>query len=435
MKKHLLTFLLLALGMIVNAQTPAITAVGTVGVEREITIGLNKAGSVSIDWGDGNLIEQSSTQAYDGWDGGIVFKGTPVQEGNIKIYGDSIIYIEAVGRFNEDKSDIPNALVSIDLSKATELTEAALNTNKFENINVANNTKLKNLNVANNKLENIDVTALTELATLTINDNKITELDLSKNTKLTTLMLTNNKVQTLDLSNNKILKTMTCLNNELTSVNIGANEAKNHTFQFGGNKLTTFSLKEVTNLSGSYVYLRDNELTEVELPAAVKRLWLDGNNFTLAQLYAYKSMATQTFTYATTYTKESAQAPMTIEAKGNVVDLSEQAMLGETATTFVWKNTNGETLVEGTDYTVSNGVFTFANNQTAIYCEMTNAELNAFTAEKPFKTVAVDVEFDGIQVLNPAQIGDGIWYNLQGIRVENPSKGLYIKNGKIYFVK
>ncbi len=431
MKKHLLTFLLLALGMIVNAQTPAITAVGTVGVEREITIGLNNAGSVSIDWGDGNLIEQSSTQAYDGWDGSIVFKGTPVHEGNIKIYGDSIIYIEAVGRFNEDKSDIPNALLSIDLSKATELTEAALNTNKFENINVANNTKLKNINVANNKLENIDVTALTELATLTINDNKITELDLSKNTKLTTLMLTNNKVQTLDLSNNKVLKTMTCLNNELTSVNIGANEAKGHTFQFGGNKLKTFSLKNVVDLSTSFVYLRDNELTEVELPATVRRLWLDGNNFTPDQLYTYKSMATQTFTYATTFTKEWAQAPMAVEAKGNVVDLSKQAMLGETATAFVWKKADGEALVEGTDYTVANGVFTFTTNQTAICCEMTNAELKDYT----FKTVAVNIEFDGIRVLNPAQVEDGNWYNLQGIRVENPSKGLYIKNGKIYLVK
>ena len=30
---------------------------------------------------------------------------------------------------------------------------------------------------------------------------------------------------------------------------------------------------------------------------------------------------------------------------------------------------------------------------------------------------------------------DGVYYNLQGQRVDNPSKGLYIKNGKKVLIK
>ena len=82
---------------------------------------------------------------------------------------------------------------------------------------------------------------------------------------------------------------------------------------------------------------------------------------------------------------------MEITADGSVVDLSSEAMLGETATVFTWKTSDGTTLVEDTDYTVENGVFTFLAVFENIYCEMTNAELPAFTAEKPFKTTQVSV--------------------------------------------
>ena len=133
-------------------------------------------------------------------------------------------------------------------------------------------------------------------------------------------MLSGNKLKTLDFSNNPLVKTFTVLNNELTDVTIGANTATGHTFQFGGNKLTSFSLKDATNLANSFVYLRDNDLTTLELPEGktVKRLWADGNAFTLAQLYALKSLASQTFTYATTFTKAQAQQPYAIAESINV---------------------------------------------------------------------------------------------------------------------
>lgn len=415
---------------------PAITATGTVGVERTISVGLNGAGKVSLDWGDGILVEQTTTQAYDGWDGKTDFTGTPTGSGKIKIYGDGITYLSANGKFNEDKTDIPNALTAIDVTNAPDLTELEINANKISSINITKNAKLAKLNFANNQVASIKLDQNTELTNLTANDNLLTAIDLSKNTKLTAVVFSNNKLTELDFTNNPLVKTFTCLDNELTSVTIGDNTASGHTFQFGGNKLTTFSLKQATNLATSFVYLRNNQLTELELPAAVRRIWVDGNKFTLAQLNEFKALATQTYTYATTFTGEFAQAPYEIPENINVnatVDLSSQATLGTTATNFVWKTADGTALTEGTDYTVSNGVFTFLTEQESIHCEMTNAELPAFTAEKPYLTTNMKVEgTDGIDSIESDGVnGAKVWYNLAGQRVAQPStKGVYIRNGK-----
>ncbi len=442
MKRSLLLLSGLLLGFSIKAQEARITATGTVGEQRTITIGLNGAGTVKLDWGDGTLVEKTTTQAYDEYDGSAEFTGIPANEGIIKIYGEGIVYFGANGKFNADKTDIPNALTALDVTKATDLTEIAVNANKLTALDLSKNTSLAKLNIANNQFESINLNANTELVNLTANDNLLTELDLSKNAKLTTMVLSNNKLKTLDFTNNPLVKTITCLNNELTSVTFGENTASKHTIQFGGNKLTTINLSGFTDFSGTYLRLRDNELTEIVLPGKINQIWADGNHFTLAQLYALQMLSQiKNFTYATSYTKEYAQAPYEIPEKIDVngtVDLSSQATLGPTATNFTWKTADGTTLVEGTDYTVSNGVFTFLTGQEAIHCEMTNAELPAFTAAKPYVTTTMKVEgTTSIQSVTDGESnGNSVWYNLNGQRVAQPTqKGLYIRSGKKLIVK
>ncbi len=415
------------------AQTPAITF-NAPAVERTITVGLGAAGKVSVDWGDGNKVEKEAAAAYDGWDNSLEFTGTPT--GTVKVYGEGITYFQAFTAPLEAAAT--NGITSIDLSNAATLTELDIHQNNLKSIDLSDLTALTSLTAGANDFTTIDLSANTELTKIDLsnvkNNGVLTALDLSKNTKLTTIVASGNQLTTLDFSNNPLIKTFTCLYNQLTSVTIGANTAKGHTFQFGGNKLTKFSLKDATNLSTSFVYLRDNELTELELPTAVRRIWVDGNNFTLAQLYAMKSLASQTFTYATTYTKENAQAPLAITTDGGKVDLSAQAKLGETATVFTWKDAEGTALAEGTDYTVADGVFTFLKSFNAIHCEMTNAELNAFTAEKPYKTTAIDVIASGINDIK-AQDGKAQIFNLAGQRVATLKKGINIMNGKKVMVK
>ena len=376
------------------APDPVITFVSPVGAERSITVGLNAAGTVGVDWGDGVITEQTTTQAYDGWDGSVSFTGTPAGEGIVKIYADGLIYLGANGKFNEDKSDIPNGITSIDLTKAVDLEELLLNVNKLDNIDLSQNAKLTSLNIANNMFSDIDLSANTALTSLTANNNNFETLDISKNTALTTLYINANKFKAVDFTANTVLKSIYAQENEIESVVIGPNEAKGHTMNFSNNKLTSFSLADAANITTSYIYLRNNQLADssVVLPTAVKRMWLDGNNFTLAGLYAYKAMATQTFTYATTFATEFAQAPLAITSEEGVIDLSAQAKLGESATAFTWITAANDTLVEGTDYTVVDGVFTFMTSNDSIRCYMTNAELPNFTDKVPYVTTWTSVE-------------------------------------------
>ena len=382
---------------------------------------MNAAGTVKVDWGDGTLSEQTAAGAYDGWDNGLEFTGTP--SGIVKIYGEGVNYFQAFTKYTDDA--IVGGITSVDLSNATAITELDLHQNSLSSVDLSKLTALTSLMIGVNEFESIDLSANTELTMLDISDGKnagkLTSIDLSNNTKLTKVVLSGNKLSVLDLSKNPLVKTLTVLNNELASVTFGENTTSKHTINLGGNKLTSVDLSGFTTYSGTYLRVRDNELKEIVLPGKIGQIWADGNAFTLSQLYALKSQA-NTLTYASTYTKPEAQ--------------HSEAMLGESATVFTWKTSDGMALVEGTDYTAENGVFTFLAAQKDIYCEMSNAEFPLFTAEKPFKTTSVTIEeAAGICSLKVSDSNSTPIYNLKGQRVSGHTKGIVIKNGKKVFVK
>lgn len=438
MKKNILTILALLANVVLTAtaqDTPAITFEGSAGVERTITVGLNAAGTVKVDWGNGVLDSKDATEAYDlTWDEkGVEFTGTPT--GTVKIYANGIVAFDGAGKFNEDKTDIPNAITAIDVTGAPELVNLFLNANKISTIDLSKNTKIGKLNIANNQLTAINLSSMAALTSFTANDNQLAELNLNANVALTTIILSNNKLKTLDFTNNPLIKTFTVLNNELTSVTFGENTAKNHTIQFGENKLTGIDLSGFKTFSGTYLRLRDNNISKaanIVLPGKIGQIWADGNALPLNELYELKSKA-KTVTYASTYTKAQAQQPYAIAESINVgetVDLSSQAKLGEIATVFTWKNAEGTALVEGTDYTTNNGVFTFLTAQEAIHAEMTNAELSEFTAEKPYTTTTLKVATTTGITSMKATYGQSVYYNLYGQRIAAPAKGMFIQNGK-----
>ena len=373
-----------------KAQEPAITLTAP-AVERTITIGLNAAGKVQIDWGNGEKVEQEAAGAYDGWDNGLEFTGTP--SGEVKIYGEGIKYFQAFTKYAAGADVITDGITAIDLSKATTITELDLHQNNLATVDLSKLTDLTTLTIGVNNFETIDLSANTELTKLDISDGKnkgvLASIDLSANTKLTNIVLSGNKLTSLDLTHNPVAKTITVLNNQLTSVTFGENTTSKHTINLGGNKLTSLDITQFTTFDGLYLRVRDNELSEIKLPGKIKQLWADGNSFTMAQLYELKALA-GTLTFTTTFTKPQAQAPYAIAEKmeiGASVDLSSQAKLGETATKFAWINKQ-DTLKAETDYTVENGVFTFLTAQDSLYCEMTNAEL----PNLKYHTTATQVE-------------------------------------------
>lgn len=106
-------------------------------------------------------------------------------------------------------------------------------------------------------------------------------------------------------------------------------------------------------------------------------------------------------------------------------------------TTFSFVTATGTALVEGTDYeATAPGKFKFLKEQTEkVHAVMLNEAFPKFTAAAPFVTTEFTIpESVGIKTLNTATAAGKV-YNLQGVEVQQPVKGLYIQNGKKVLVK
>jgi len=172
-------------------------------------------------------------------------------------------------------------------------------------------------------------TVLTEVKNPNIHDGEST-IKIYGQT-ITTLDCSNDSISSLDVSNCLSLKKLICSNNRLETLNVAQNT-------------------NLVTLDCSF-----NHLTFSDLPLP-KSSFLN-------------------YTY-------SPQIPISIKKTlyaGDVINLSAYLFVVDGSgtlhsTLFTWKNGVGETLVQGTDYTLSSpGIFTFSKKPNHIvYCEMTN---------------------------------------------------------------
>ena len=393
MKKYLHLFLFALLSISAQAQlTPAITLTAEVdGNQREFTFAVaDTPHTLQIDWGDGTLVETEEIPVNsDGWTYQSVY-GTPVGNGEIKIYGDGITLFYCSSRVDGaqitalDVSGAPmldelvcntNSITTLDLSSNTALTDLTCSNNPIAVLDLKANTALTSIEATNMQLESIDLTNCTALTTLRLNDNRLTDIDLSANTELASLYLLDNQITDIDLSKNTKLTYVSLNNNLLTSVDVTACE----------------------NL-GSF-FCMNNLLTEANFENVTKSVNIRGNNFTLATLPVANS---------TSYFYDQ-QKPMQIAETigvGETIDLSEQNNItgledGPQATTYTWITVKGDTLKAGSDYTEEAGKFTFLAEQDSIYCAMETKAFPSFTGVNAFKTTTVTVT-DGTAVPTPA---------------------------------
>ena len=192
-------------------------------------------------------------------------------------------------------------------------------------LDVSNNTALEALNCFNNNLSSLDVSNNTALERLDCDKNNLSSLDVSVNTALEALHCYNNNLSSLDVSNITALKKLGCGKNNLSSLDVSNNKAL---------------------------------------------IWLSCNNNNLSfSSLPQEGLGLTTFTYA----PQSDILINNIVQVNTSVDLSAEREVDGNTTTFVWKNESGDNLVEGTDYTIANGVTTFLKLQPQkVYCEMTN---------------------------------------------------------------
>lgn len=407
-------------------QTPIITLTADVsGAARTFEFGSGVADNkISIDWGDGNIVDGATiADVFDGWTTTPV-TGTPVGSGEIKIYATgAVTYFDCIS-----KVDGPG-ITKLDVSNATDLTELYANGNKLTTFDGSKLAKLTKLELHNNSLTEVNLPS--SLTTLKLDNNQLTSFDGSNCTLVTTLYLSNNNLGTLDVSMMPALKSLYALNCGLTSVNAPLKVAKAY-ISVNNNKLETLDVTEATGLENGSLFAMGNNLTEVKLPnVKVKSVNISKNKFTLATIPATANVTT--LTYAPQQDMEIADIDGTIDlsAQNNLTGFATEAK----PTVYAWYAEDGTALVAGTDYTEDAGKFTFVKEQAQkVYCTMTTEALPKFTGTNIFKTIAVAVKATatGIENIESDAAMTGDIYSVdgklikRGANLSDMQKGLYI---------
>lgn len=412
----------------------------------EMSVYVDEQSEYLVDMGDGNFAP--ADVQYDTWSDAYYFQLTGATKGTkVSVKGDAA-NINRIDYSASNYSDNPVKVASVDLSKLVNLKQLSLGNGEISSIDLSNNQKLTNVSLASQKLTSFDQ-ALPELAKLNLSNansnevvsygaNAISTFDFDKYPALTDLDLSFTGYQ-MDWSKAGNLTNISMNGNGLTSADFSACPEVKYIY-LRWNKLSVLDLSPVTTEVQCYAI--DNNIAEIKLPEQkVGNLYIKGNKLNFATLPALDNVGA--------YTNYAPQQAMAVEVVDKTVDLSSQAKVGDVETVFAWTSLveapadepaaqaeEGEepaapakVAAEFTGYTVENGVFTFTESAEGAVCSMTNTAYPALT----LTTVAVNVEVpqDAVSEL-AASSAAPVYYNLQGVRVANPTSGLYIRvaNGK-----
>ena len=471
-----------------NNSTPLLTLKGVVGEEVSLTFGVHGSeDTYGVDFGDGKVqearvgIDNKGPVQDDGSTGSATkFTGTVSGDGIIKVYGtNDIWYLLSSGgaiptSFDQEKlmnvvqMSITGADVeSVELPAYEKMTQFSFNNSSVKSVDVSKVAGLTSLTINNTtaskfepQLESIDVSKNTELTYLSLqcnnkNAGKLTSLDLTANTKLTgmglyvmynqlsDLKLGDNTLTAINVQNNKLtqlpidklsdLKSLYAANNELTSIDVS--QCENLAWFDVQNNQLEGDLDLTANTKFTNVYVNNNKLTSVKVAGVTKQFYFDNNKMTFATMPALPAdMNTASKMKQYHYAPQAAlEVPETVEMLDLTAQLTATGILESPATTtFSFVTASGTTLVEGTDYEVTEPVkFKFVKEQAEkIHGVLTNEAFPLFADDDAFVTTEFIISATvGIQGVN-AEDGVGKVYNLQGIEVKQPVKGLYIQNGK-----
>lgn len=343
------------------------TSTAEVGSEVRMILAAKTPKSLYVDFGDGKMVECNLGS------GNTTLTSQLGASKNITIYGydESYCDITVLSMSNV-------ALEKVDISKLKDLTTLTLANAGISEIDLSNNTLLGYLTLSDCNLEQIDLSKLTNLTNLTLTNNKLSAIDLSNNVKLATLLLSNNRLETMALP-------------ELPAL---------YNLNVSDNKLKTLDVTNCPILRE--LYCSGNNLSSLDMSAQTGKYSMVNvfdNNFKFSTLPVFDIHNLNNYRY-------SPQKDVEITVDGGKVDLSSEYMVAENPTVYTWTTESGATLVEGTDYTIDNGVTTFMKNfDENVYCSMTNAAYPNLT----LKTIGVKPETTGIGGITSGE----------GIKVEN----------------
>lgn len=339
-----------------------------------------------VDLGDYKQVEYTATSSSAPTEANVV--GTRPGYGQVTIYAPEGVTISAI-----DTKDIP--MYSVDVTKLASLRELRLANAGLYSIDLTWNRSLRSLDLSGNNLSSLSLAgglgyAKNELAYINVSNNQLTNIELNDM----------RAIRTLNLSHNQLSEAIS--------------------FYYGDYvEEVNFSHNAFTELDFSYCYalkrldISYNQLPTVTMPEESVLEYFDcrGNLFTLATLPAHGNLDEVNYIYAP-------QTDLQIATKGPGIDLSGQSLNGTTQ--YVWKDEAGKTLMEGTDYTNTNGVMKFLNIEMGnIVCEMTNPAFPKFAGENVYKTtpiLAAGMPTNVVATFKTVNEGDTVALSLAAIK-------------------
>lgn len=477
MRNTLATILLtmLPLSGMADWQMVKITTQKAEGTPLTLLVNSSKSG-VKVNWGDG-----VSTPYTEIKDGVIEVSGT-VKGEEITLGSERDITLLAADNCG---------ITSIDVSGAPKLQSLYLQNNELTSINIGSLAELRDLNIANNHITTISLTSArfpnietldlsnndfttttynygTEnlqhlalasnsyksvslskspnLRSLSVKDNALTSLDLSKQQAISMLVAANNALekltlpdsayalQQIDISNNAIetplnlyysrkLNALNVAHNQLYSLTLSTT-ARYQTFDCSDNALPISALPRkagIPTVEANYLPQRDYDVCH--LKGMAEGIWL------------------------THYLPYAIMSPGYDNRKDEayIVDMSElrsASALNSVVFTFYEVKEDGTetplTLAGASnktgDYTLNSGQVTFQRTLEKAYMTMTDPDYPGLT----FRTIpfaVIDPTAEGIDQTTATDAQSAAIYNLQGMQVQQPQKGLYIIRGQKKLIK
>lgn len=179
------------------------------------------------------------------------------------------------------------------------------------------------------------------------------------------LDLSNNQIAELDFSDADNLIELNIANNLFSEVNV-LHCTVLRALNFSGNRVTSWIEPEENN---------------------IEALDLSRNDFTLSTLPERSALLTEEgYTYAP-------QNTMLIATLGPCADLTTQVRdIDGQSTQYVWRDAEGNTLTEGTDYTITGGYTRFLTPAVGkkLHCEMTHPYFPDFAGENVYTTSVIE---------------------------------------------
>ena len=378
-----------------------------------------------------------------------------------------------------------NQLVSLDVTKLTALVNFGCGYNRLTSLDVTKNAILGRLWCEDNKLTTLDVSKNIALTMLDCCYNQLTTLDVSKNTALKDLYCNNNQLTTLDVSKNTVLNYLACYANNMNVMgmgilveslpaNTGTFRVKNLSSSNEQNVITTTQVAAAKAkgwtvyayiAGGQWVEYNGDEPTMEPIETADFGSDIDGGtdldgNVVGDILYNISSgdgsyNATEGCIVVTTPTDDSAINGQDIfgeDFQNNFTGIVFKVPEGK-GTVKVEAQTTGAMVLKvkiGSADPVTMELegrlkVSFPYNVTEpTYVYIYGGAASAAPGLAANAAAAGELKLYGIEVvqgetgISPTLAlpqGEGVYYDLSGRRVEHPTKGLYILNGKKVVIK